>query len=210
MTEAKGRMVLKVMKDLILYDRMVTAIALCQKTDEVKDIRDKAVALEHYARQACNVDAERAAINVRVRAERRAGELLKGLQKSKGGQPKKNSVRGKHSSFVQAKQASSISDSQATHWQILASMPEEKFVEKIEDMKRKASTRRGKNKPKGPRVDPVPDRALWVWGQIKDFEKEEIFNIDPNVIMREMLDTMKPDIQRVVPRLIKWLRRFKI
>ena len=115
------------MKDLILYDRMVTAIALCQKTDEVKDIRDKAVALEHYARQACNVDAERAAINVRVRAERRAGELLKGLQKSKGGQPKKNSVRGKHSSFVQAKQASNISDSQATHWQQMAGMPEEKF-----------------------------------------------------------------------------------
>jgi len=198
------------MKDLILYDRMVTAIALCQKTDEVKNIRDKAVALEHYARQACNVDAERAAINVRVRAERRAGELLKGLQKSKGGQPKKNSVGGKHSSFVQAKQASSISDSQATNWQQLASMPEEKFVEKIEDMKRRANTRRGKNKPKGPKVTPVPDRALWVWGQIKDFERKNMFDVDPNVVMKEMLDTMKPDVQRIVPKLIKWLRRFKI
>jgi len=69
-------MVLKVMKDLILYDRMITSIALCQKTDQVKNIRDKALALEHYARQATNVDAERQAINVRVRAERRAGELL--------------------------------------------------------------------------------------------------------------------------------------
>ena len=106
-------MVLKVRKDLILYDRMVTAIALCQKTDEVKDIRDKAVALEHYARQACNVDAERAAINVRVRAERRAGELLKDLHKSKGGQPKKNSVQVRQSTFAEQKQQAGITDGQA-------------------------------------------------------------------------------------------------
>ena len=85
-------MVLKVMKNLILYDRMITAISLCQKTDQVKEIRDKALALEHYARQAQNVLAERQAINVRVRAERRAGQILKGLQKSKGGQPKKTQI----------------------------------------------------------------------------------------------------------------------
>ena len=205
-------MVLKVMKDLILYDRMITAIALCQKTDQVKDIRDKAVALEHYARQATNVDAERQAINVRVRAERRAGEILKGQQKSPGGTPTKKSYsnRVKQSRFSEAKEEAGITAGQATHWQQLANMPEEKFVEKIEDMKRKASTRRGKGKFKGPKVTPVPDRALWVWGQIKDFERKNIFDVDPNVVMKEMLDTMKPDIRRVVPRLIKWLRRFKI
>ena len=92
------------MKDLVLYNRMISAISHCSKVDEVKDIRDKALALEHYARQATNVDAERQAINVRVRAERRAGELLKGLQKGKGGQPKKNSVQAGHSSFVEQKQ----------------------------------------------------------------------------------------------------------
>jgi len=32
--------------------------------------------LGHYARQAQNIDAERKAIEVRVRAERRAGQLL--------------------------------------------------------------------------------------------------------------------------------------
>jgi len=202
-------MVLKVMKDLILYDRMITSIALCQKTDQVKNIRDKALALEHYARQATNVDAERQAINVRVRAERRAGELLRGLQKSPGGKPtqKSYSSQGKKSKFAEQKQASNISDSQAANWQQLAEMPEEKFTEKIEDMKRKVGTRR---KPRGPKVKPIPDRALWVWGQIKDFEKGGIFNINPNIIFSEMLDTMKPDIRRVVPQLIKWLRRFKI
>ena len=36
----------------------------------VKDIRDKALALEEYARQACNIEAERKAADIRIRAER--------------------------------------------------------------------------------------------------------------------------------------------
>jgi len=129
------------------------------------------------------------------------------LQKGKGGQPKKNSVQAGHSSFAEQKQASNISDKQATHWQQLAEIPEEKFVEKIEDMKRKVGTKR---KPRGPKVKPVPDRALLVWGEIKDFERMNMFDIDPNEVMKEMLDSMKPDVRRVVPKLIRWLRRFKI
>jgi hypothetical protein len=42
----------------------------------MKNIRDKAVALEHYARQAQNTDAERRACEIRLRAERKAGQLL--------------------------------------------------------------------------------------------------------------------------------------
>ena len=45
-------------------------------------IRDKALALEAYARQALNRDAERKAIEIRIRAERRAGQLLKELKAS--------------------------------------------------------------------------------------------------------------------------------
>jgi len=199
------------MKNLVLYNCMVSAISHCSKMDEVKDIRDKALALEHYARQATNVDAERQAINVRVRAERRAGEILKVLQKSKGGPPfKNNSAKTKQSYFAEQKQQGGITDGQATHWQQMADMPETKFVEKIEDMKRSVGVKKHRKKFKGPKVEPVPDRALWVWGQIKDFERKEMFDIDPNVIMKEMLDSMKPDIRRVVPKLIRWLRRFKI
>ena len=133
------------MKNVILYDRMIVAIVLCHKTDEVKTMRDKALALEHYARQAQNVTAERKAINVRVRAERRAGQLLRGLQKSDGGRPKKNSVKAKHSSFAEAKQEAGITDGQATHWQQMAEMPEEKFEENLADVKKNA----GKKKKDG-------------------------------------------------------------
>jgi len=201
------------MKNLVIYSRMILAISHCSKVDEVKDIRDKAVALEHYARQATNVDAERQAINVRVRAERRAGEILKGLQKSKGGGDQKSrnhSVKTKQSDFAEQKQDVGITDGQATHWQQMADMPETKFVEKIEDMKRSVGVKKRRKKFKGPKVEPVPDRALWVWGQIKDFEREGMLDVDPNVIVKEMLDSMKPDVRRVVPKLIRWLRRFKI
>lgn len=38
----------------------------------------------HHARQARNLEAERQAANVRLRAERRAGELLKELARAQG------------------------------------------------------------------------------------------------------------------------------
>jgi len=39
----------------------------------VKDIRDKAIAIQVYARQAQNVEMEREACDIRLRAERKLG-----------------------------------------------------------------------------------------------------------------------------------------
>jgi hypothetical protein len=58
---------------------MCRAIGAAYEVDEVKDIRDKAIALETYARQAKNVEAERQACEIRLRAERKVGQLLKQL-----------------------------------------------------------------------------------------------------------------------------------
>jgi hypothetical protein len=49
--------------------------AAAYKADEVKDICDKARALEICARQAQNVEAEQQACEIRLRAERKAGKL---------------------------------------------------------------------------------------------------------------------------------------
>jgi hypothetical protein len=56
---------------LLRYDAMCRAIEAAYKVDEVKDIRDQAIALETYARQAHNVEAERQACEIRLRAERK-------------------------------------------------------------------------------------------------------------------------------------------
>ena len=58
---------------LVRYDAMCQAIDAAYQVDEVKNIRDRAVALEHYSRLANNVEAERQCCEIRLRAERRAG-----------------------------------------------------------------------------------------------------------------------------------------
>ena len=51
---------------LVRYDSMCRAIAAAYEVDEVKDIRDKALAIETYARQAKNTEAERQACEIKT------------------------------------------------------------------------------------------------------------------------------------------------
>jgi hypothetical protein len=69
---------------LIRYDAMCSAIAAAHEVDEVKDIRDKAIAIEAYSRQARNTEAEWEACEIRLRAERKCGQLLAEREKAKG------------------------------------------------------------------------------------------------------------------------------
>jgi hypothetical protein len=79
------------MTELVRYDAMCRAIAEARAGDEVKDIRDRAAALELYQRQAHNIEAEREC----CRAERKVGELLKQMaergERRSGGRPEKQS-----------------------------------------------------------------------------------------------------------------------
>ncbi len=67
---------------LVRYEAMRSAIAVCHSVDEIKDLHDKALALELYTRQARDLDAEKQASDIRLRAERRAGELLSELTRA--------------------------------------------------------------------------------------------------------------------------------
>src|SRR5262249_46058584 len=141
--------------EVVLYDRMVLAINECHQTDEVKNIRDQALALETYARQAQNLEAERKAIEIRIRAERKAGELLKALEKQPGkrtdltsvqatprlsGDADLNSAQAPPSLFAQAKEQAKISDDQAKRWQKLAEIPKDEFEQALKEPDTKPST----------------------------------------------------------------------
>lgn len=68
---------------LTRYDNACRALAAAKAVDEVKEIRDQAAAMREYARQAKNKQLEVDATEIRIRAERRIGELMK-AQKDAG------------------------------------------------------------------------------------------------------------------------------
>lgn len=58
------------------YEAMRVAIERCTSVDEIRTIADKAVAVQAYYRQSLDVENEMNASRIRLRAERRLGDLL--------------------------------------------------------------------------------------------------------------------------------------
>ena len=99
--------------------------------------------MEVYARQAKNTDAERKASDIRLRAERRTGELLKELART----PREESGRagGKGlptngSPYAKALERTGISTQSASRYQELANLPTPVFEAALRDAERKPST----------------------------------------------------------------------
>jgi hypothetical protein len=191
-----------VQRELVRYDAMCRAIAEAYKVDEVKDIRDKALAIEMYARQANNTDAETQACEIRLRAERKAGQLLKEIEKAKGGRPSQTTrpTRG-----VSAKTLADygISHDQSAQWQKLADVPDDQFEASLAKPKPTTSGIISAWSPVAKR----DERALWLWGRLQDFERDGLLAVDPNWLFDMMSDHMKETTLRLAPQVADWLRR---
>jgi ParB family transcriptional regulator, chromosome partitioning protein len=116
---------------LVKYEAMCSAIEAARAVDEVKDIRDKALAIQMYARQAKNLDAERHAAEIRVRAERRCGGLLSEMPKNKGMNGSEVTPNGREGVKDNSRTLADlgISYKQSSEWQKLAAVPEDQFEE---------------------------------------------------------------------------------
>jgi hypothetical protein len=130
---------------LVRYDAMCRAIDAAYEVDEVKEFRDKAIALETYARQARNIEAERRATTIRIKAERKAGELLAAMKKAKGGAEKGTKRDGPGGKVMQSDGPTALRDigiskQQSSDWQKLAAVPQKRFEAALADKSKMPST----------------------------------------------------------------------
>lgn len=201
------------MSALALYDAMVTAITECARVDEVKDIRDKAAALEAYYRQARNLEAEREAANVRLRAERRAGELLKDLARAQGERTdlRDETLSGDatKSPYATALADTGMSRQTAHRYQQLADMPRGDFEAALAGPEKPSTSGiiRAFREPQKPRVS---DEALWLWGRLRDFENKGFLDCRAEAVLGEMTDAMRADVARLAPLVREFLETVEV
>src|ERR1700751_3216659 len=126
------------MTALIRYDAARRALAAAHRVDEVKAIRDKAEAVRVYAKQAGDFELQNQAAEIRIRAERRAGQLLSDMEKNPGrrgeGRPRKDGTKVTRSASASAYPPTldeiGISKDQSSKWQRLALLVDESTFEK--------------------------------------------------------------------------------
>ena len=195
---------------MIRYEAARQAIAEYKTVDEVKDFRDKALAIEAYAKQANDYELERDAAIARVRAERRCGELLADMEKAKGA-AEAGTNRGTTRSYdATSSQPRSLSDlgitkDQSSKWQRLAAVPEAEFEAAISQPGSKPSTTHIIS-PKQEQPKRMDSLAMWFWGRLIDMERNKLFERSADSLMGEMTDAMRQDAERLFPKLKRWLQ----
>ena len=197
--------------ELVKYDAMVNAIIVCERVDEVKDIRDKAVALEAYAKQANNLEAERQCALIRVRAERKCGQMLRDTEKAKRGADKNGSGQRSQQTTPDSPKTLTemgISKDQSATWQKLANVPEKEFEEAINTPGAKPSARHIISKPESEQKRMDKD-ALYLWGVLREFRSRGLMDIDLSFLVIEWTEAMKEDAESIIPKLKKWINNYE-
>jgi hypothetical protein len=114
---------------LIRYDAARKAIAAARRVDEVKSIRDRAEAVRVYAKQAGDFELQNKAAEIRLLAERRAGQLLVDMQVS-GERQAKGRGRPKKVSSPTTLPKLGITRDQSSKWQRLAMLVDDATFER--------------------------------------------------------------------------------
>jgi hypothetical protein len=138
------------MTALIKYEAACLALAECKAVDEVKAWADKAAAMQAYGRMAKDKTLEVDAAEIRIRAERRLGELIAaqkagpGLAKP-GVKPSGNSVVADDRIQTPTLAEAGISKDLSSRAQKLAAVPEEEFEAEL-------AAKRERDREEGARV----------------------------------------------------------
>lgn len=121
------------MSTLATISKARRALAKAKTLDDVLQIRDQAEAVRVYAKAAAEgFEAQNGAAEIKLRAERKAGELLKVMEKAKGGgdvsKPKEHRSQDVTSATLDD---IGVTKMQSSRWQKQATVPEEVFEEHV-------------------------------------------------------------------------------
>ena len=114
-------------------------LALVTRIDEVKEIRDKAEALRVYSKRVGeSLEMQNNCAEIKIRAERRAGELLKESGRKKGETNKK--IMCHDGTLSPTLKTLGIEPKQSMRWQTIANIPERIFEQHVEETRARAKS----------------------------------------------------------------------
>lgn len=114
--------------ELVLLDQADRALSQARSLQEIKVIRDKAEAVRKYAESASlGLDVQNRAAEVKLRAERQAGQLLSQLT-LRGGDRRSKSHRDRLKLVDLG-----LTSNQSKRWQMQARVPEDLFRQHIQE-----------------------------------------------------------------------------
>ncbi len=117
--------------ELIQFNKAKSALAEIVTIDDAKDVRDKAAAIGIYLKRIdASHELQNEAADIKVRAERKGGEILRRMEKNKGGRPKEN--RSHHGTGLSDL---GLNKNQSSRWQTIESIPIKVFDEYLADVK---------------------------------------------------------------------------
>lgn len=112
-----------------------TMLAECRTLDDIMAIRERAEGIRHYCRAArVSLELQNEATEIKLRAERRAGEMLAEMDLHGGGRPTET---GNAVLPVSAPKLSDlgITKMQSTRWQQQAKVPEQEFESHVNEIR---------------------------------------------------------------------------
>ena len=123
---------MKQIMTLEIFDRARLALEQARTIDEVKQIRDTAEAARQYARVSKqSVEMQNYCAEIKARADRHLGLMLKDMPRAQGGRPVNSGPAGGPVTLSDI----GLTKNQSSESQMIAGMPEEEFEQHITQKK---------------------------------------------------------------------------
>ncbi len=220
-----------------LIDRATAALDHARTSAEVLEARDLARAAYDAAKSAARMsrakqahdsilaDVHRAqghALEIRARAEMRLAEEYDAAQErgevAKAGQYERANVVADNVSKPataadlglrrdEIHEARKLRDAERQEPGII-NRTIRGMVERGEEPTRAALRKEVSARPTPPKV--MDPKALWIWGRLKDFERDGMLSADPKRLLAEMTEPMRADVRRLLPLVREFIESMEV